>query len=132
MYQPAEVTIIQTGQIRYSSKIIINVKVDYLPRELLQSDDCNDRCSNVLDGEIVSGDSKAISVRSSYLAGTSYTFSIEIEFGHMYIGLFSFEVKVNPTVAQKYFTNVGTSKALLIEVNPAYLSLVTVDKDDVL
>lgn len=124
-------TIIQTGQIRYSSKIIVNVKLDYLPADLLQSDACNDRCSNILDGQVTAGDTKTVSIRSSYLAGTSYTFSVEIEFGRMYIGIFTLVVKVNPVIAQKYFTNVGTDNALTIEVNPAYLSLVG-PKDDVL
>lgn len=68
-------TFIHTGQIRYSSKIIVNVKIDYLPSELIQSSDCLDACSNVINGEIVKGD-EAISIRSSYIAGTSYSFSI--------------------------------------------------------
>ena len=80
----------QTGQIRYSTKLIVNVKVDYLPKDLLQSSDCNDRCSNVLDGKMVAGDTNAISVRSKYLAGTTYTFSVEIDFGRSYIGAFTF------------------------------------------
>ena len=78
IYQPQQITIIQTGQIRYSTKMIVNIKLDYMPKELLQSPDCNDRCSNVLDGELVSGDTKAVSIKSSYLAGTSYSFSVEI------------------------------------------------------
>ena len=50
VYVPQAVTLVQTGQIRYATKIIVNVKLDYLPKNLLQSADCNDRCSNVLDG----------------------------------------------------------------------------------
>lgn len=69
-------TLTQTGQIRYSTKIVVNVNIDYLPKNLLQSTDCNDRCSNVLDGHILSGDSEVVSIRASYLAGTGFTFSI--------------------------------------------------------
>ena len=76
MYQPSEVTMIQTGQIRYSSKIVVNVKVDYMPLELIQSSDCSNQCSNVLDGKIIQGDTQALSIKSSYLAGTTYSFSI--------------------------------------------------------
>jgi hypothetical protein len=64
------------------------MKIDYLPSELIQSSDCLDACSNVINGEIVKGD-EAISIRSSYIAGTSYSFSIEIEFGRSYIGIFT-------------------------------------------
>ena len=75
--------------------MIINVKIDYLPKPLLQSEDCNDRCSNVLDGRIISGDSETVYIKSSFISGSSYSFSIEIEFGRTYIGKFTFEVKVN-------------------------------------
>ena len=78
LYLPSELTILQTGQIRYSSMIIINLKLDYMPKSLLQSSDCNDRCSNILDGKLIAGDMDAVSIRSIYLAGTSYSFSFEI------------------------------------------------------
>ena len=38
--------------------------------------------------------------------------------------------RVNSAVAKKYFTGVGTSEALTVEVNPALLSRVKVDKLD--
>ena len=75
LYQPTELTMIQTGYIRYSTRIIINIKVDYVPRELLQSNDCMNECSNVLEGTILSG-SKPISIKSKYIAGTTYSFSM--------------------------------------------------------
>lgn len=56
----------------------MNIKLDYLPRNLIQSPDCNNRCSNILDGRIVAGDSNTVSLRSSYISGTAYTFSFEI------------------------------------------------------
>jgi len=67
---------IQTGQIRYDSKIIVNIKLDYLPKPLLQSSDCSNRCSNILDGKLISGDKDAISIKSSYLPGSNYAFSV--------------------------------------------------------
>ena len=45
---PDELTIVQTGQIRYTQKIIVNVKLDYLPKVLIQSTDCQSRCSGIL------------------------------------------------------------------------------------
>lgn len=105
--------------------IIINLKLDYMPKSLLQSSDCNDRCSNILDGKLVAGDMDAVSIRSVYLAGTSFSFSFEIEFGRSYIGSFTLEVGVSPSIAQKYFGNVDTSDKLRVEVNPAFLSKVS-------
>lgn len=78
--------IIQTGQIRYQTKIVLNVKLDYLPKPLLQSTECNDRCSSVLVASITKGDSGAVSTKSSFIPGSSYAFSIEIDFGRSYIG----------------------------------------------
>ena len=69
--------------------MVVNINLDYLPRKLIQSSDCNDRCSNVMDGKLTAGDMQAVSIKSSYLAGTSYSFSIEIEFGRSYIGQFT-------------------------------------------
>ena len=55
IYTPSEVTLIQTGQIRYSTRIVVNIKIDYLPQELLQSLECTDKCSQVLVATILSG-----------------------------------------------------------------------------
>ena len=43
---------IQTGQVRYDTKIVVNIKADYIPLSLLQSIDCSDRCSQVLVGTL--------------------------------------------------------------------------------
>lgn len=114
IYLPTQLTILQTGQIRYSSKIVVNLKIDYLPKRLLQSSDCTDRCSNVLDGRIVSGDSKAVSIRSYFLAGTSFSFTMEIEFGRSYIGAFTLEVQISQVIATKYYGNIDTSQPLTV------------------
>lgn len=37
IYNPPYVTIVQTGQIRYSQSVLLNLKIDYLPKELLQA-----------------------------------------------------------------------------------------------
>ena len=127
IYLPPALTIIQTDQIRYSSKIIVNIKLDYLPKKLIQSEDCNDLCSNVLDGKLTAGDTQTLSITSKFLPGTTFSFSVEIEFGRPYIGSFTLEITVNPTIANKYFINVAPS-TLTVDVNPALLS--TLDKDD--
>ena len=54
----------------------MNIKVDYLPQKLLQSNECNDRCSSILNAEIKSGDKGAISIKSSFIPGSSYVFAV--------------------------------------------------------
>ena len=78
----------------------------------------------MLDGKIVSGDAQAVSITSYFLAGTSFSFSMEIEYRRSYIGAFTLEVKVSPTIVNKYYTPlaVGTSQPLTVQVNPALLS----------
>ena len=75
MYNPTSVTLIQTGQIRYATKIVVNIKLDYMSSELLQSIDCNDRCSQVLEATIIEGETAA-RIKSSYISGSRYAFSI--------------------------------------------------------
>ena len=60
-----------------------------MPKKLIQSADCNDRCSNVLDGKLTAGDMDAVSIKSTYISGTTYSFSVEIDFGRSYIGKFT-------------------------------------------
>ena len=120
LYQPTQVTLTQTGQIRYQTKIVLNIKVDYLPQKLLQATECNDRCSGVLKAEVVEGD-KAISVKSKYIPGSSYSFSVELDYGRSYMGKFSVELKINEKLGS-FFGGVGISNGLTVEVNPAFLS----------
>jgi hypothetical protein len=76
----------------------LNVKIDYLPKKLLQSNDCNDRCSQVLVATVTQGD-KPISVKSSYVAGTSFTFNLELEFGRPYMNKFTVQISINQILA---------------------------------
>ena len=101
---------------------MINVKVDYLPQKLLQSQECNDRCSSVLVAEIISGDTGALSTKSRFIPGSSFSFSVEVDFGRSYIGQFSIEIKINPVVGNKFFGSVGFAHSLVVDVQPAFLS----------
>ena len=80
----------------------------------------------MLIGKIVNGDNGAIAIRSTFIPGSSYSFSIEINFGRSFIGKFTVEIQINP-VLQRYFESVSIGKKLLVDVNPAYLSKVTED-----
>ena len=81
----------------------------------------------MLDGKLTAGDTQTLSITSKFLPGTTFSFSVEIEFGRPYMGLFTLEITVNPTIANKYFINVAPS-TLTVEVNPALLS--RIDKED--
>ena len=59
-----------------------------MPKTLIQSADCNNKCFNVLIGQIVSGDQSATSITSQYIPGSTYTFSVTVEFGKEYMGEF--------------------------------------------
>ena len=78
VYSPTNLTFVQVGQVRYPTQIIINVKLDYLPKELLQSPSCTNSCSGILNVNLISGDTGATSITSTYISGSSYTFAIEV------------------------------------------------------
>ena len=65
----------------------------------------------MLDAAVILGE-PAISVRSNYIAGTSYTFAVEIEFGTPYIGKFTLRVKIDPVIGAKYYQGVDISTGL--------------------
>jgi cysteine-rich repeat protein len=128
VFQPGHVSLTQSGQVRLTHAIVINVRLDYLPQSLIQSIDCNDKCKNVLVGEIIDGDKGATSIISEYLAGSSYTFSVKVDFGRSFMGKFTVRVTVDPAIGKKYFGSVSSSHSIEIDVNPAFLS--RVDDDD--
>ena len=127
VYTPAQVSFSMVGQIRYTTRVVINIKIDFLPKALLQSSDCNDRCSQVLQANIVSGD-RPTSVKSSFVSGSRYTFSVELEFGKPYVNQFRVEIRVNPSLS-RYFGSVGISNTFTTNVNPSQLTLATQDRN---
>lgn len=72
---------------------------------------------------IVSGDKASTSSRAQYIPTTSYSFSVEIDFGREPIGLFRVEIGVKSGIALKYFSGIDVSAKLGVDVNPAFLSL---------
>ena len=71
-----------TGQSHLYGKIILNVHLNYLPLALIQSaTDCVNKCNNVLSARIASGDRGSTGIVASYITTTSFSFSIEVNFG---------------------------------------------------
>lgn len=125
-YRPSALVITQSGQSHLPNKIILNVRLNYMPKELLNSaDDCHNSCRTVLDVQIVSGDRGSTSIVAQYIPTTSYSFSIEIDFGREPIGLFTVQIGLQAAIARKYFSGMDTSSKLSVNVNPAFLSVYT-------
>lgn len=118
------VTLTQTGQIRMPTSIVLNIKLDYLPKALISSSDCANQCHNILVGEITEGDKGAISITSHYIPGTTFTFSVKINFDRPYIGDFSIKISVDRAISLKYFNPVSTANALTVMVRPSFLASV--------
>ena len=102
---------------------MINVKINYLPNSLMMSADCNNKCNQIIIGQIISGDKSAISITSQYVAGTSYSFSLTVDFGRPYIGEFNIKVDLNKSLTSKYFGPIPID-SLNIDVKPLYLASV--------
>ena len=134
---PSAIAFEERGQSHLYGKIVLNVRVNYLPMALINSAiDCKNNCNNVLDVDIVSGYAGAKSITARYISTTSYIFSIEIDFGREPIGIFSVQVGINQRLKTQYFNGIDTSSKINIGCTPAYLAKVqntiSGQKDDVL
>ena len=68
------------------TSIILGVKLDYMPEKLFESAECANQCRNILVGQIIDGDKSAISITSNYVPGTTFSFSVHVEFGRSTFG----------------------------------------------
>ena len=124
-------TIRSSGQSHIWGKVIVNIKLNYMPKSLIDSaTDCKNRCNNVLQAKIVSGDMSAVSIMAQYIPNTSFSFSIVVNFAKEPIGMFSMQVGLRPSIAAKYFAGIDTSAITTVNVNPAFFS--TASAGDVL
>ena len=74
---PTAITIKSTGQSQIWGKVIVNVKLNYLPKALIDSAvDCQNRCNKVLSARIISGDKSAVSIVAQYIPNSRYSFSV--------------------------------------------------------
>jgi len=120
---PTALTLRSTGQSHVWGKVIINIKLNYLPKALIDSAvDCKNRCNKVLSAKIISGDKSAVSIVAQYIPNSRYSFSVEVHFSKEPIGMFVLQVGVRPSIAAKYFGQIDASKTLNVNVNPAYFT----------
>ena len=130
---PRALVFTSTGQSHLWGKIIINIRVNYLPLSLINSvTDCANQCKDVLSVRIVSGDSSTTGIVANYIPSTSFSFSIEINYQKEPIGAFGVQIGINPILVQRYFSGIDISNRLTVNVNPAFLALYRVDNNQVL
>lgn len=121
---PTALVFTSSGQSHLWGKIVLNVRVNYLPQALIDSAvDCKNRCNNVLSAKIISGDQSAISIIGSYIQNSRFSFSVEVVFGKEPIGMFVLQVGLNPSLSSKYFSGIDTSSTINVNVNPSYFSI---------
>jgi len=78
-----------------------------------------------LDVKITKGYTSVVSIKSSYIPTSSYSFSVELDFGREPIGMFTAQIGIQKGLALKYFSGIDTTANLLVDVNPAFLSKYT-------
>ena len=121
---PTVLTMKSTGQSHLWGKVIINVKLNYLPQALIDSaTDCKNRCDKVLSAQIISGDKSAVSILAQYIPNSRYSFSVEVNFGKEPVGMFTLQVGIRKSLVGKYFQGIDCTKTLNINVNPAYFTV---------
>jgi hypothetical protein len=131
MGMPSAITLRSTGQSHLWGRVIVNVKLNYLPKALIDSAvDCANKCNKVLSASIISGDQSAVSIVAQYIPNSRYSFSVEVIFAKEPIGMFVLQVGIRPTIASKYFGGMDASQTLNVNVNPAYFT--TAHANDVL
>jgi hypothetical protein len=114
-----------------SSSVIINLKLNYLPTQLLSSTDCANQCNQFLQGSITSGDTSSISITSQFLPGSNYIFVVNVQFGKPYIAPFNLNVGINPNF-MKYFGTIPV-QPFNLPIQPSQLSAVSdISDNDVL
>ena len=126
---PHEVTMISTGQVHTFGRIQVNVKLNYVPRDLIFQDctgtnnlGTNHCRGHVLSAQVISGDQSVSSIKVEYVQGTTFSFNLIFEYGREPIGAFEAVIGINPQVAS-YFGSANTSNTINIPINPAYLAV---------
>lgn len=75
-------------------------------------EDCASNCGNVLDVKIISGFASSTAIISKFIPTSSYSFSVEVQFGKEPIGLFRVRIGIACGIALKYFAGIDVSQKL--------------------
>jgi cysteine-rich repeat protein len=121
---PSFISIEDKGQSRLYGKVVLNVRLNFLPRSLITSaNDCKDACSSVLNAKVTRVAKAPQSITARYIPTTSFLFSIEIDFGMEPLNQFTVEIGVNQNLKTQYFSGIDTSRKLTLEVSPVFMSM---------
>jgi hypothetical protein len=127
-FVPREVQIVQTGQARLFGKIVISLRVNYLPTNLtsmLRS--CRQNCMQLLNTTVLLT-TQSPSVTADYIGGAFNSLSLTIDFRKEPIEKFRIDLSLNPEIRQKYLPSISSGNGLSITVEPMFLTLL-VEKD---
>jgi hypothetical protein len=106
-------------------KILMNVRLNYLPTNLTQNiKECNQSCDKILLVKLTEGQRTFLSINAKYIKGSSYSFSVEIDFGREPVGQFTAEISINKDMQERYFSGININDTLVSQINPAFLALV--------
>ena len=112
------------GMTHLYGKIVLNVKINFLPQELLDSSSERDNIFKVLTNTNL-----PVEVRSSYMDHSSYTYVIIYDFKKVEpIPEFLTRIEVKPEIKAKYFNEVAVTP-LFLKINPAYMARQDEDQD---
>lgn len=133
LVKPAAIAFENKGQTRLTGKVVLNINVNYLPLSLINSvNDCSNGCGNVLAVQVTGGNGVAPKITSRYIPGTSFLFSVEIDFSKEPVPQFSAKFSVNQALRTQYFSGVDVSPSFTVDVNPAFLSRADGKNDELL
>jgi cysteine-rich repeat protein len=121
---PSSISIEDRGQSRLYGKVVLNVRLNFLPRPLITSaNDCKDACGSVLTAKVTKVAKGPKSITARYIPTTSFLFSIEIDFGMEPLNQFTVEIGLNQNLKNQYFSGIDTSKKLTLEISPVFMSM---------
>lgn len=116
----------QTAQSMALGKATVNIRVNWIPQEIIRQQACRD-CNNLFKIDITKGGPGAL-ITTNYLPGTSYSFSIVFDFmNNAPVQQFCANIQISPEFQRTYFSGIDASQVLNVVYDPAVFSL----KEDV-
>jgi cysteine-rich repeat protein len=115
--RPTRIALNPTGQTHTEGKVTQNIRASWLPANLT-----NGTCSDCLDVKVVSGPQpRGINVR--YVPGTSYSFSVEFDYGYEPIPDFRYQARINPKLQNSYFQGIDISSVVGSNLSPNLMAV---------
>lgn len=118
--RPTRVMMVQTGQSLAQGKVTINLRLNWLPGEMIQKS-CKE-CNNLFQIQITKGN-PAASITTSYVPGTSFSFSVVFDYMNKSpVTDFCASIRINPDFQRTYFLGLDISQIINVRIDPAMFS----------